>query len=275
MKRLAGFLLWALAAPAAALPQSLPVPGGVAVIPLAGEERPRVTYREAPVMVVREEGRWYALVGIALNANPGTERLRVEKEGGTARTISFKVHDRAYPEQHIQLENERMVNPYEDDLKRIRRESRRIDEALNAWREEPSPGLSFRLPVAAPESSAFGLRRFFNDQPRKPHSGIDLAADAGAPVRAPAPGIVADAGNFFFNGNTVFIDHGQGLVTMYCHLSEIAVDTGAPVQAGRTIGRVGATGRVTGAHLHWSVSLNGNMVDPHLFLSDGSGSATH
>lgn len=268
MKRIAAAILLLVSAGARALPEPMPVPGGVALIPLSGESRPQATYDDRPVMVVRRDGRWFAVVGIELDTNPGTKRLRVEDESGTARTLSFQVRDREYPEQRITLENERMVNPYEDDLERIRRESTRIRKTLNAWRDESSPALQFRLPVEAPRSSAFGLRRYFNDQPRKPHSGIDLAAEAGTPIRAPAGGVIADAGDFFFNGNTVFLDHGQGLVTMYCHLSEIAVSPGDRVRSGDRLGRVGATGRVTGAHLHWSVSLNGNMVDPDLFLPE-------
>ncbi len=265
MKIMLGACLLLLSMTARGLPESLPVPGGVALVPLAAESRPRVTYHDRPVMVVRGEDRWFAVVGISLSTNPGTERLHIEDDNGS-RTVSFEVRDREYPEQRITLENERMVNPYEDDLDRIRRESTRIRKALTGWRDEDSPALGFRLPVEAPESSAFGLRRYFNDQPRKPHSGIDLAAEAGTPVRAPADGVIADTGDFFFNGNTVFIDHGQGLVTMYCHLSDIATSPGDRIRAGETIGSVGETGRVTGAHLHWSVSLNGNMVDPHLFL---------
>lgn len=265
MKTLIGACLLLLSSSVLALPEPLPVPGGVALIPLAGDARPRVTYNDHPVMVVRGDERWFAVVGIALNTSPGTEQLRIEDDGGS-RTVTFQVRDREYPEQRITLENERMVNPYADDLDRIHRESKRIRAVLTGWRDEASPVLAFRLPVDAPQSSAFGLRRYFNDQPRKPHSGIDLAADSGTPIHAPADGVIADAGDFFFNGNTVFIDHGQGLVTMYCHMSEITAEPGDQVNAGDIIGRVGATGRVTGAHLHWSVSLNGNMVDPHLFL---------
>lgn len=274
MIRFLAIALLGLSAVAAhALPQSLPVPGGVALVPLDGETRPRVTYGERPVMVVPDGGGWMAVVGIPLGAEAGSHRIEVHRESAAPFSVSFQVGRRDYPEQHIELENERMVNPYSEDLERIRRERRRMDRALRAFSDARQPPLRFIHPVDGPESSAFGLKRFYNGEPRSPHSGIDLVADAGTPIRAPASGTVLDVGDFFFNGNTVLLDHGQGLVTMYCHLSSIAVEPNEVVKQGQTLGTVGATGRVTGPHLHWSVSLNDARVDPSLFLETPSGTA--
>lgn len=262
-------LLCLTAAGAQALPEPLPSPGGVALVPLAGPERPRVTFDGRPVMVVREANRWMAVVGIPLGTDPGTKQLAVKPPRREEFVVTFRVRDRDYPEQHIEIENDRMVNPYADDLERIRAERKQMDDAMRTF-TEATPATDFSLPVDGPESSAFGLRRYFNGEPRNPHSGIDLVADAGTAIRAPAPGRVLLTGNYFFNGNTVFLDHGQGLVTMYCHMSSIAVESNQVVKEGQILGTVGATGRVTGPHLHWSVSLNDARVDPRLFLNQSA-----
>ena len=252
---------------AVGLPDSAPVPGGVAIIQLpASPATPRVRFQDKAVMVPHDTGTWTAVVGLPLGLQPGTHQLKITNASGQISTQDFVVADKRYQTQHITIKNKRMVNPEKRDMERISREQRRIRKALATWDETTPDTLRFLLPVEGPMSSPFGLRRFFNEQPRKPHSGLDLAAAEGTPIQAPAGGRIADNGNFFFNGNTVFIDHGQGLVTMYCHLSRIDVAPGEPVKAGDIIGAVGKTGRVTGAHLHWGVSLNDARVDPMLFL---------
>ena len=259
--------LCAGAAAAPGHPAVQSVPGGVAEIPLpqAGEPRPEATWRGRPVLVTRKGAHWVALVGIPLDTRPGIETLRV-KGPGQERTLPFRIRDKRYREQRITLRNRRQVNPTATDLARIRRESARIRKALATFTPREVAWPRFRWPVPGVISSPFGLRRFFNGQPRKPHSGIDIAAPEGTPVRAPFPGAVIDTGDYFFNGNSIFLDHGQGLVTMYCHLSRIDVQPGERVAAGQVIGAVGHTGRATGPHLHWGVSLNDARVDPLWFV---------
>ncbi len=265
------FIVLALiAAPlaAVALPRAYPVPGGIAVIPLASSDRgkPEVTYKDRKVMVVPDNGRWTAVVGIGLSAKPGRHAITIRHNGDTA-TVGFGVRDKEYESQYITLKNKRQVNPYKDDLKRIRSEQIRSREAFATWTNQDMTANRFLLPVNGIVTGTFGKRRFFNKQPRQPHSGLDLAAPTGTPVQSPAGGQVVEIGDYFFNGKVVFIDHGQGLITMFCHMDSIDVAVDDIVEAGQIVGGVGATGRVTGPHLHWTVSLNNARVDPALFLS--------
>ncbi|MCF5784395.1 peptidoglycan DD-metalloendopeptidase family protein, partial [Pseudomonas syringae] len=144
-----------------------------------------------------------------------------------------------------------------------------LAEQLRAYRSF-SPGTPSNLildkPVNGPLSSKFGVRRFFNGEERNPHSGLDFAVPAGTPIKSPAAGKVILTGNYFFNGNTVFVDHGQGFISMFCHLSKIDVKVGDQVPRGGVVGKVGATGRATGPHMHWNVSLNDARVDPAIFI---------
>lgn len=270
MHRLLLLVCLLLPALAQALPRAEAVPGGVAVIAL-GEARqtahaPRARYHGNQVLIARDHGQWYAVVGLPLEAKPGQHRLDIEHGDGRRERRAFTVADKSYETQRLTIEDKRKVEPTAADLERIRIETARIGKALGRFSEQAAVSTDFLPPTEGARSSSFGSRRIFNGQPRKPHSGMDIAADEGAPIRAPAAGIVVDTGAFFFNGNTVFLDHGQGLITMYCHLSRIDVKPGERIQAGAHIGTVGKTGRATGPHLHWGVSLNNARVDPALFL---------
>lgn len=253
---------------AGSLPQANPVPGGIAIVPLAvdGETAPHVSFNGERTMVLRENGRWHAVVGLPLTLAAGEHQLALDGRPEASRTLAFTVVPKEYAAQYITLKDKRMVEPGPKELARIEREVKIIQRAFHNWSEIPDPPLTFDLPARGRLSSPFGLRRFFNNQPRQPHSGLDIAAATGTPIVAPAPGTVVEVGNYFFNGKTVFLDHGQGLVTMYNHLSRISVKKGQRVERGKKIGEIGSTGRVTGPHLHWTVSLNNARVDPSLFL---------
>ena len=245
-----------------------PVPGGVAVLPLErGGEAPAVTFANRPVLVVDDQGQWTAIVGIPLTVKAGSEQSALVRDAkGAQRRVAFKVDAKAYPEQRITLKNKGQVNLSPENEQRFKRE---LDEQLAAYRTfsptAPS-NVKFDVPVPGRQSSPFGVRRFFNGEERNPHSGLDFAAGTGTPVQAPADGKIILIGDYFFNGKTVFIDHGRGLITMFCHLSAIDVQVGQTVKRGESVAKVGATGRATGPHLHWNVSLNDARVDPAIFI---------
>ena len=254
-------LLLGAAAVDAAPGQSLR-PGGIAIVDAGdGAAPPEAVWNGKPVLVMQDGARWKAVVGIPLDTEPGSLVLNV---AGAELAVPVTAHD--YAEQRLTVKNQSHVTPSQAQLDRIGRERKIIDAALNRFRNVPVDGIGLEAPVNGPRSSSFGLRRFFNEQPRSPHKGMDIAATTGAPVKAPRTGVVSATGDYFFNGNTVILDHGQGYVTMYCHLSEIAVEEGQELTVGDVIGAVGATGRVTGPHLHFGAYLNGTAVDPAIVL---------
>lgn len=249
------------------LPRSQQTPGGLANISLGTlNQKPEAFYNDTPVAVVKIGDTYNALVGIPLSTKPGWQTLQVTTANGTT-DYEFEVTGKDYPEQYITLKNKRQVNPNETDMVRIKKDRTSIANAKR-YRHHTMLGLSFDSPVEGIRSSSFGSRRFFNNQPRRPHGGMDIAAPTGTPVYAPADAVVIETGDYFFSGKCIFLGHGEGLQSFYAHLNSIDVKPGELITRGQKIGEVGETGRVTGAHLHWSVGLNRTWVDPELFLSE-------
>jgi murein DD-endopeptidase MepM/ murein hydrolase activator NlpD len=252
----------------AALPEAASVPGGVAIVELGtASAKPGATFGGKPVMVLPQPERaWIAVVGIALGADASqAQTLAVRNADGSTRELSFSLQSKAYAEQRLSVAPKHVeLSP--KDLARHERERVHLADVLRRFSNHEPATLRLATPTAGPRSSSFGLRRVFNGQSRNPHSGMDIAAPTGAPVLCAAAGEVIDTGDYFFNGNTVIVDHGLGLLTLYCHLSAIGTERGALLGAGAPLGKVGATGRATGAHLHFSVYLNATPVDPALFL---------
>lgn len=250
------------------LPRAAAVPGGVAIVGLGESvQAPVASLDGQPVMVANDGARWNAVVGISLSTKEGsTLRVAVRHPNGEADEVPIEVGSKQYATQELTVKPGQ-VNLSEENLARYRRESAHLKKIRQTFSEQLPGSLLLMQPCEGVRSSSFGLRRVFNGESRNPHSGMDLAAPEGTPVVAAAAGRVIDRGDYFFSGNMIILDHGQGLLTLYAHLSEMNVDVGDQVEQGAQIGLVGATGRVTGAHLHFGVYLNSVPVDPALFLS--------
>lgn len=249
------------------VPRNLPVPGGVARVPLgAAPHAPQVRVGAERVLVMPEGGEWIALVGIALATQPGA-KLRLEIDRGESRTErrEIAVAHKDYASQHLKV-RPGQVELSPADLARHKRERAHLDGVIRTFSEQTPATLAMVQPVPGVRSASFGLRRYFNGQARSPHNGMDIAAPVGTPIVAAGAGRVLDVGDYFFSGHTVILDHGAGLLSLYAHLSAVGARLEQQVSAGAPIGKVGATGRVTGPHLHFSVYLNGAAVDPALFL---------
>ncbi len=254
-----------------AQPQQALVPGGIALLELPDYTRDtKVYFKNKRVAVFPHENIWIAMAGIGLSTKPGDYDFSVKQPDGKSLNSKVTVQFKKYDEQHLTIKNKRKVNPNEEDNTRIISESTRKKKAKKQF-TETTPNVDFIWPVTGRISSIFGLRRFFNEQERRPHSGLDIAGDEGTPIKAAANGTVIDAGDFFFSGNMIYLDHGQGIVSLYAHLSKISVKPGDLVKQGDIIGNLGQTGRVTGPHLHFAIITNQTLIDPVFMLpKDGN-----
>lgn len=271
---LSASILIAAALAVSVTPQSL-TPGEplrviVSGVPDGASVTGRFLHRDLTFLAPPAGGRErLAFTGVDLGIDPGVYPLEVTLRGTdgqlTTRTLNLQVDDKEYPLESLKVEP-KYVEPPPEVSARIARES----AALKAlWKEATAEILfdgSVQRPLEGVKGRNFGRRRVFNGKPRNPHSGTDLSAPQGTPVQAAAGGVVALADDHYFSGRIVVLDHGGGIYTAYAHLSHIDVTEGESVRAGQTIGRVGATGRVTGAHLHWGARVGGARVNPDSLL---------
>lgn len=220
--------------------------------------------RDAP-LVAQADGSWRVLLGVDVAAATGPKPLVLKGERAAAAplafTHTFDIAPKAVRTRRIQV-NPKFVDPPKSALPRIARETELLNALFRTASAERLWTLDAARPVEGVAVSGFGVRSILNGQPRGPHTGLDLAAVTGTPVHAPTPGTIAFAREFYFSGNTVIVDHGHGLFSTMAHLSVIDVKEGQRVAKGDLLGKVGATGRVTGPHLHWAVRLHGDRVDP-------------
>jgi len=251
-------------------PMTAPVPGGIAIIDLKSDfnEQSKIFYGKKRILTRKINNTWQAVIGLPLKIKAGVHKIKIINAQGKKRYQEFSVYGKDYETRHITITNKRMVSPTKKDIERHYKEKPLIIAALKTWTENNNVQTSFSLPVEGRFSSIFGLKRIYNNQKRiRRHTGLDIAAPTGTLIKSPAKGKVIRTGAYFFTGNTVFIDHGQGLISMYCHLNKTHVKAGQQLVQGQTIGTVGMTGRVSGPHLHWVVSLNNTKVDPKLFIT--------
>ena len=235
------------------------------VTPPAAASAVSATWQSRTVPFVADGASWNALIGIDVDAAVGSDVLRLTSVPvrGAASTwdVPIAIAPKAVRTRRLRV-NPKFVNPPKAMLPRITCET----ALLNALFEKTSADRLWRSgavrPVEGVAVSGFGVRSVLNGEPRGPHTGLDLAAGTGTPVYAPTPGVVVYAREFYYSGNTVILDHGQGLYSTMAHLSAIDVTEGQRVAQAELLGKVGATGRVTGPHLHWAVRLHGARVDP-------------
>jgi murein DD-endopeptidase MepM/ murein hydrolase activator NlpD len=207
-----------------------------------------------------EHKSWRALVGIDLETKPGTHTMRIHSGGTVVDTMTLTIVPRAFPVRRLRVAPQ-FVEPPPQVIEQIALEGKMLEEVYARKSPRQWTG-AFVLPVNNKPNSNFGTRSVYNGQPRSPHAGVDFSAGTGTPIHAANRGIIALAAPLYFTGNTVVMDHGNSLFSIFAHLSEFKVKQGDVAEQKTIVGLVGATGRVTGPHLHWSVRLNGARVDP-------------
>ncbi len=248
------------------IPENHAVNGGISIIPFDSVQKPEVFFGDHRIAVVEstKPHQWLLIAGIPLDQTQSVQDLIVNKPKHSV--LPIHVSDKFYKTQYLTIEDTRKVDPLPEDHARIAVETKKFENIFSSYTAQNPFVNDFTPPAQGPVSSLFGLSRVFNKEPRPSHTGLDIAAPADAQVSVISPGTVVDTGNYFYTGNTVIVDHGMGVFSLYGHLKEIDVKPGEIVKQGSLLGKVGMTGRATGPHLHWSMIVNQTYVDPLLFV---------
>ena len=248
-------------------PEHSPFPGGVInkILFIKSSLKPEIKAEGKGVYLCQvDKHLWRALIPI----NLFRDKNSIDVFHNENLILNIPIENKAYRESKITIDNQDMVSPPAEYLPRIKRETELSFKAINILTNTVLSSLKMSKPIEGLKSSEFGVRRFINNQPRNRHTGLDLAAPSGTEIRAPLSGKVVLIGNFYYRGNTVFLDHGGGLISTYSHLNDVLVQNQDLITKNQIIGKVGQTGRVTGPHLHWQTILSGIPVDPELFLEE-------
>jgi len=262
-----GILLLLIPGSGFALPKTQSTPGGISnvYLPTTNHQAPEVFFKDAHVIVMKESqsSHWFGLVGIPLIIKSSKQTLEIRN---LKKSVTFKVHQKRYRKSRIWLKDNKMINPSKKDQARIQKEAKEIRKVLRKWSENDPFKQNYRMPVNGRITARFGTLQIFNYKIKEPHQGIDIYAKQGTPIYPCNAGIVLKTGNYFFLGNTIFIDHGKGVISLYAHLDKIWVKEGRHLTKETPLGSIGQTGRATGPHLHWAMVMNQTFVNPKLFV---------
>ncbi len=242
-------------------------PGGVYITELTKNEYQQDIYlNQDRLLRWSKNNKFFLVYGISYNSKIGENKFIItDKDSNILKTINFNVLNKDFKIQKI-IVDKKYVKPSKSNYERIKKDSMKLASAKKIW-IDINPDLDFILPVEGITTGVFGTKRFYNGIEGSYHNGYDIAADIGTPIVAPSPGKIILTGDFFYNGKTIYLDHGRGLKSIMIHLDEILVENNDFVRKGQIIGKVGTTGKSTGPHLHWSVLMNNIYIDPKLLTN--------
>ena len=241
-------------------------PGGIYITEISkAEYNQELLIDGQKILKWNKNNKFYVLYGLSYHLKTKQHRLEIKnKDGAVLREIGINIVQKSFRTQKINV-NKKYTKPTDKVLEKIKKDRIKLVKARKIWFEN-NPDMEFILPVKGITTGVFGTKRFYNGIEGNYHNGFDIAADTGTPIVAPSSGKITLTGNFFYNGKSIILDHGRGLKSIMIHLDEILVEENQYVEKGQIIGKVGTTGKSTGAHLHWSVLVNNTYIDPELLI---------